>query len=248
MRELDGRVALVTGASRNIGRAIALELAAAGAHVVINGLSARADAEAVAAEIGPSAMVAMADVTDRAAVDAMIAAVRARFGRLDILVNNAAVRGEVPFADLDHATWSRILSICLDGAFHCTQAALPLLKEAGGATVVNIGGLTAHTGAVERTHVVTAKAGLVGMTRALAHELAGFGITVNNVAPGMMETKRGASAGNQQPRHHATQPTLLGRRGQPDEIAAAVRWLAGPGGRFVTGQVIHINGGAYLGG
>lgn len=247
MRELDGRVALVTGASRNIGRAIALELAAAGAHVVINALSARADAEAVAAEIGPCAMVAMADVTNRAAVDAMIAAVRARFGRLDILVNNAAVRGEVPFADLDHATWSRILSICLDGAFHCTQAALPLLKEAGGATVVNIGGLTAHTGAVERTHVVTAKAGLVGMTRALAHELAGFGITVNNVAPGMMDTKRGASAGNQQPRHHATQQTLLGRRGHPDEIAAAVRWLAGPGGRFVTGQVIHINGGAYLG-
>jgi 3-oxoacyl-[acyl-carrier protein] reductase len=248
MRELDGRVALVTGASRNIGRAIALELAAAGAHVVINALSARADAEAVAAEIGPCAMVAMADVTDRAAVDAMIAAVRARFGRLDILVNNAAVRGEVPFADLDHATWSRILSICLDGAFHCTQAALPLLKEAGGATVVNIGGLTAHTGAVERTHVVTAKAGLVGMTRALAHELAGFGITVNNVAPGMMDTKRGVSAGNQQPRHHATQQTLLGRRGHPDEIAAAVRWLAGPGGRFVTGQVIHVNGGAYLGG
>jgi 3-oxoacyl-[acyl-carrier protein] reductase len=248
MRELDGRVALVTGASRNIGRAIALELAAAGAHVVINALSARADAEAVAAEIGPCAMVAMADVTDRAAVDAMIAAVRARFGRLDILVNNAAVRGEVPFAELDHATWSRILSICLDGAFHCTQAALPLLKEAGGATVVNIGGLTAHTGAVERTHVVTAKAGLVGMTRALAHELAGFGITVNNVAPGMMDTKRGVSAGNQQPRHHATQQTLLGRRGHPDEIAAAVRWLAGPGGRFVTGQVIHVNGGAYLGG
>jgi 3-oxoacyl-[acyl-carrier protein] reductase len=248
MRELDGRVALVTGASRNIGRAIALELGAAGAHVVVNALSARADAEAVAAEIGPSAMVAMADVTDRAAVDTMIAAVRARFGRLDILVNNAAVRGEVPFADLDHATWSRILSICLDGAFHCTQAALPLLKEAGGAAVVNIGGLTAHTGAVERTHVVTAKAGLVGMTRALAHELASFAITVNNVAPGMMDTKRGASAGNQQPRHHATQQTLLGRRGHPDEIAAAVRWLAGPGGRFVTGQVIHVNGGSYLGG
>lgn len=247
MSELQGRVALVTGASRNIGRAIALELAAAGAKVAINAVAARGDADALAAQIGPNAMVAMADVTDRAAVDAMIAAVLAKFGRLDILVNNAAVRGEKPFEELDYATWRKVLGICLDGAFHCAQAALPALKASGAGTIVNIGGLTAHTGAMDRAHVVTAKAGLVGLTRALAHDLAAYGITVNNVSPGMMDTVRGPSAGHQQPKHHATHQTLVGRRGQPGEIATTVRWLAGPGGRYVTGQVIHLNGGTYLG-
>jgi 3-oxoacyl-[acyl-carrier protein] reductase len=248
MAELKGRVALVTGAGRNIGRSIALELAAAGASVVVNARANRAEAEAVAAEIGPAAMVAMADVTDRTAVDAMVAATLARFGRLDILVNNAAVRGEKPFETLDYATWRNVLAICLDGAFNCAQASLAALKASGAGTIVNIGGLTAHTGAVDRVHVVTAKAGLVGFTRALAHDLAPHGITVNNVAPGMMDTVRGGSAGHQQPKHHATHQTLLGRRGLPDEIGSTVRWLSGPGGRFVTGQVIHLNGGTYLGG
>lgn len=247
MAELDGRVALVTGAGRNIGRAIALALAEAGASVVVNARANRAEADAVAAEIGPNAMVAMADVTDRAAVDAMVAATLARFGRLDILVNNAAVRGEKPFEQLDYATWRKVLAICLDGAFNCAQSALAALKASGAGAIVNIGGLTAHTGATERAHVVTAKAGLVGLTRALAHDLAPFGITVNNVAPGMMDTVRGASAGHQQPKHHATHATLLGRRGRPDEIGGTVRWLAGPAGRYVTGQVIHLNGGTYLG-
>jgi 3-oxoacyl-[acyl-carrier protein] reductase len=248
MSELQGRVALVTGAGRNIGRAIALALAAGGASVVVNVRANRAEAEAVAAEIGANSMVAVADVTDRAAVDAMVAATLARFGRLDILVNNAAVRGEKPFEQLDFATWRNVMAICLDGAFHCAQAALPALKASGAGAIVNIGGLTAHTGAAERAHVVAAKAGLVGFTRALAHDLAPFGITVNNVSPGMMDTVRGASAGHQQPKHHATHATLLGRRGRPDEIGGAVRWLAGPNGRYVTGQVIHLNGGVYLGG
>ena len=246
--ELKGRVALVTGAARNIGRAIALELAAAGASVVVNARSSSNEVDAVVSEIGEGGMAHLADVTDRPAVDAMIAATLQRFGRLDILVNNAAVRGEKPFESLDYATWRSVLAICLDGAFHCAQAALPALKASGMGSIINIGGLTAHTGASERAHVVTAKAGLVGLTRALAHDLAPFAITVNNVSPGMMDTVRGHSAGNQQPKHHATHQPLVGRRGQPGEIATTVRWLAGPGGRYVTGQVIHLNGGTYLGG
>lgn len=249
MSELKGRVALVTGASRNIGRAMALGLAKAGAQVVVNALNSRAEAETVAAEIGAAqSLVAMADVTDRTAVDAMVKATLDRFGRLDILVNNAAVRGEKPFETLDYATWRKIQAIILDGAFHCTQAALPALKASGQGTIVNIGGLTAHTGGAERAHVITAKAGLVGLTRALAYDLAPHGITVNNVSPGMMDTIRGASTGHQQPKHHTTHAPLVGRRGKPEEIAEAVCWLAGPGGRYVTGQVIHLNGGVYLGG
>ena len=137
--------------------------------------------------------------------------------------------------------------MCVDGAFHCTQAALPLLRASGAGTVINIGGLTAHTGAAKRAHVVTAKAAIVGLTRALAHELAEFGITVNCISPGLIDTVRESSSAKGTPAHHAASRTLVGRLGQPDEIAGAVVWLAGPGGRFTTGQTLHINGGAYLG-
>jgi 3-oxoacyl-[acyl-carrier protein] reductase len=243
------RVALVTGAGRNIGRAIALALAADGATVVVNVRSSRSEAVAVVHDIvaaGGEAIAWLADVTDRAAVDAMFAAVRERHGRLDVLVNNAAVRAESAFEDTDFEDWRQALAVCLDGAFHCTQAALPLLRRSSQASIVNIGGLTAHAGASHRAHVVTAKAGLVGFTRALASELSPQGITVNCVAPGLIETQR--QPGAAPPRHHALHGTLIGRRGLPEEVAAAVRWLAGPEGRFVTGQVVHVNGGAYLGG
>ena len=129
-------------------------------------------------------MLVAADVTQRADVDAMIAAVAKRFGRLDIVVNNAAVRFEAAFADLTYADWRQAQAVCVDGAFHCTQAALPSLRASGAGTVINIGGMTAYTGASMRAHVVTAKAALAGLTRALAHELAAFGITVNCVSPG----------------------------------------------------------------
>jgi 3-oxoacyl-[acyl-carrier protein] reductase len=185
-----------------------------------------------------------ADVADRDAVDAMVARVKQRYGRLDVLVNNAAVREESAFDQMDFDAWRKALAVCLDGAFHCTQAALPLLKASGQASIVNIGGLTAHTGASRRVHVVTAKAGLVGMTRALATELSPQGITVNCVAPGLIDTSRPGG----KPHHHASQRTLVGRAGLPEEVAQAVCWLAGPHGRYVTGQVIHVNGGAYLGG
>jgi 3-oxoacyl-[acyl-carrier protein] reductase len=123
---------------------------------------------------------------------------------------------------------------------------MALLRASPNGCVINIGGLTAHTGASHRVHVVAAKAGLVGMTRALAHELSPAGITVNCLSPGLIATER--QAGAPAPQHHAARATLVGRRGQPAEIGEAVLWLTGPGGRYVTGQVIHLNGGAYLGG
>ncbi|SRR5258706_10965629 len=247
---LKGKVALVTGAGRNIGRAIALALADAGAKVAVNVRVSHAEGQAVVDEIvarGGDGLLVAADVTQRTEVDAMIASISKHFGRLDIVVNNAAIRHDAAFADLPYADWRAAQSVCVDGAFHCTQAALPLLRGSGAGTVINIGGLTAQTGASKRAHVVTAKAALGGLTRALAHELAGFGITVNCVSPGMMDTVRNAASASTTPAHHSVHTTLLGRRGHPDEIASAVVWLAGPGGRFTTGQTLHINGGAYLG-
>jgi len=248
---LEGRVALVTGAGRNIGRAIALALADAGANVAVNVRASRDEGQSVVDEIssrGGEAMLVAADVTQRAEVEAMIAAIAKRFGRLDIVVNNAAVRHEVGFAELSFADWRAAQAVCVDGAFHCTQAALPWLRDSGAAAVINIGGMTAYTGASMRAHVVTAKAALAGFTRALAHELAQFGITVNCVSPGMVDTVRKPSSATAAPKHHADRQPLLGRRGRVEEIASAVVWLAGPGGRYVTGQTLHVNGGAYLGG
>jgi len=154
-------------------------------------------------------MLCAADVTRRDQVDAMISTVHLAYGRLDILVNNAAVRDESAFEQLDYAAWWQAMSVCLDGAVHCTQAALPMLKASDNACIINIGGLTAYTGASRRAHVVTAKAGLVGMTRALAHEFSTSGVMFNCIAPGMMETQRQSVAG--MPHHHATQSTLVGR-------------------------------------
>jgi 3-oxoacyl-[acyl-carrier protein] reductase len=248
---LKGKVALVTGAGRNIGRAIALALADAGAKVAVNVRASRDEGQAVVDEIvarSGDALLVAADVTQRAEVDAMIAAIAKRFGRLDIVINNAAVRHEVAFAELRYADWRAAQAVCVDGAFHCIQAALPLLRDSSAGAVINIGGMTAQTGASKRAHVVTAKAALAGLTRALAHELAELGITVNCVSPGMMDTVRKAASATPLPAHHANHQPLLGRRGHPDEIASAVVWLAGPGGRFITGQTLHMNGGAYLSG
>ena len=242
---LAGRVAVVTGSARNIGRAIALELAGAGAAIVVNARSAAADAEAVAAEIrqaGGKAAVKIADITDPASAQGLIAAAVTAFGRLDILVNNASVRREVDFAELDYREWREILGITLDGAYLCSHAALPHLIAAGSGTIVNIGGLSSHTGASRRAHVIAAKAGLAGLTRALAHDLAPHSITVNCVAPGLIETVRAGK----EPAHHALHQTADGRRGTPQEVAALVAFLCGPGARYITGQTIHANGGAFM--
>jgi 3-oxoacyl-[acyl-carrier protein] reductase len=142
--------------------------------------------------------------------------------------------------------WRRIMTVTLDGAFNCVQAALPALRKADHGRIINIGGMTGHTGAAQRVHVVTAKAGLAGFTRALAHELGPDGITVNCVVPGLIETARGASSGGT-PQHRRVHKSLVTVPGQPDDVAAMVAHLCGPGGRFITGQTIHVNGGAFLG-
>ena len=245
-RELLGRVALVTGSSRNIGRAIALALASGGAAVLVNARRAAQDAEAVAAEIrgaGGQAIAHVADVGDPGSAAALVEAAIAGFGRLDILVNNASVRREVDFANLEYEEWREILATTLDGAFLCSRAALPHLVASDAGTIVNIGGLSSHTGAARRAHVIASKAGLVGLTRALAHDLAPHRITVNCVAPGLIDTSRTGP----EPGHHKSIAAPMGRKGRPEEIANLVRFLCGPGARYITGQTIHANGGIYMG-
>ena len=244
--DLQGRAAIVTGSARNIGRAIARALAGAGAAVVINARSSEAEAEAVAKEIrdaGGKATARIADVGTPEGAAALVGAALDHFGRLDILVNNAAVRREMDFARLDYEEWRAILATILDGAYLCAHAALPHLIAAGGGSIVNIGGLSSYTGAARRAHVIAAKAGLVGLTRALAHDLAPHAITVNCVAPGLIDTARRGP----EPAHHASHATLFGRRGTPEEIAAVVRFLCGPDARYITGQTLHANGGVYMG-
>jgi 3-oxoacyl-[acyl-carrier protein] reductase len=244
-RELAGRVAIVTGSGRNIGRAIALALADGGAAIAVNGRTNRTDVDSVVREIesrGSRALTVMADVTDAAAIDRLIAETVHRFGRIDVLVNNAAPRPEQPFESMSFAEWRSVVGAILDAAFLTAKAALPFLRASGAGSIVNIGGMSAHTGAKHRAHVVAAKAGLVGLTRALAHDLAESKITVNCVVPGLIDTVRA-----QAPQHHQSSRALAARFGEPREVAAMVRFLAGPDARYITGQALHVNGGAYLG-
>jgi 3-oxoacyl-[acyl-carrier protein] reductase len=238
--ELAGKVALVTGAGRNIGRAIALSLASAGAKVAVNTRSNAAEARGVVDEIkalGSDGDAYVADVADPAQVNAMVDAVIKRFGRLDILVLNAALREHVHFDEITFEDWRRVLSTNLDSAFVFTKACLPALKQAADGRIVFFAGVTALLGLKDRAHVAASKHGIVGLTKALAADFAEFGIRVNCISPGQIDTIRVAGS------TPARRDIPLGRKGTPHEIAGMVRSLVGPAGSYMTGQTLHINGG-----
>jgi len=240
--ELAGKVALVTGASRNIGRSIALALAADGAAVGVNTRSSKEDADKVTQEIkkaGGQAETFMADIVDPKAVNAMVDGMVKRFGRLDILVLNASVRKETAFMEMSFDEWRSLLSITLDGSFHCVKACLPHMIKAGGGSIVTLGGMSALSGAKRRVHGSVGKFGLYGMTRALAKELGEHKINVNCVAPGQMNTPRAS----ERSARADVSGVPMGRRVEPDEIASITRFLCGPGGRMISGQLIYVDGG-----
>lgn len=239
------RVALITGAGRNIGRAVALDLAARGADIVVLVRGNRAEAEDVAEEVralGRRAMAGVADVRDEMAVGEVVDRAREELGAITILVNNAAVRSESPFLELSSQEWREVVSVILDGAFVCSQAVLPGMLETGWGRIVNVAGLSGQTGAVNRAHVIASKAGIIGLTKALALEYASSNVTVNAISPGMIETAREGA----EPSHHGERKIPVGRRGRPEEVAALVRYLASEEAAFVTGQTLNINGGLHL--
>jgi len=245
-QELAGRVAVITGAGRSIGRAMALELAAGGCAVVVNVRSNRAEAEGVVKEIegkGGKAMAAIADVTDALAVQAMAQAALKKFGRIDYLVNNAALRQEKKIDEMSFEEWRLITGVILDGAFHCVKACLPSIKKSDAGSIINIGGLTGAMGAPDRAHVVAAKAGIAGFTRALAMELAPHKITVNTIVPGQLANP----ATPYVMPHHPVYRPVLGRAAWPQDTAPLARVLLGPGGRYITGQIVNVSGGTYFG-
>jgi 3-oxoacyl-[acyl-carrier protein] reductase len=241
------KVAVVTGSALNIGRATALALARDGYRIMVTARSSAEDCARTAgmiAEAGGEAAVHLADISDAKQARGLIEAAVARFGRLDALVNNASVRRQTKFSELTVEEWREILGSTLDGAFYCVHAATPHLLAAGGGSIVNLGGMAAHLGAKGRVHAITAKAGMVGMTRALAKELAPT-VTVNCVVPGTIDTVRGFAAGGNAGR--ASLPdNLIARPGRPEEIADMVAYLCSPSARFITGQTIHVNGGAFM--
>jgi 3-oxoacyl-[acyl-carrier protein] reductase len=246
---LAGTAAIVTGSARNIGRVIAHYLAEDGAAIVVNGLGDKPAAQTVADEItaaGGRAVVQMGDVTREADAAALAEACMHAFGRIDFLVCNPAVRRQTPFLQMTLAEWHQVLAVPLDGAFLTARAAAPHMIRGGrGGAIVTIGGVSAYLGTRGRAHVCAAKAGLVGLTHALAMELAEHGIRVNCVAPGAIDTVRGASAGAR-PANMGAHSAPLGRMGRAEEVAAIVRQLCLPDGAYVTGQTIHVNGGVYL--
>ena len=245
-----GRTALVTGSGRNIGRAIALALAAGGANVVVNGHRDKGAVDGVVAEVvagGGQAAGIMADVSSHDEVAAMVRESVARFGSLDIVVSNVGIRKMQPFLDIGIEDWNEVLASNLNPAFYLARNAIPHMRERKWGRIVLISGFDGFWGHVtQRAHNVTSKAGLHGLAKALAREFGPDGITANTVAPGAIDTVRDWSQYKHQPREKIEAEIPLGRFGRVEEVAEACAFLASEGGGFVSGQAIHVNGGHYM--
>jgi len=245
---LAGQVALVTGASRGIGAAIASELARAGAHVVINYRTQAVSADAVVSAIvarGGSAEARAFDVVSGGEVESAVDGLVSRHGKIDILVNNAGVTADSLIVRTNDEQWHRILDVNLKGVFNCTKAVARRMMRARFGRIINISSVVGFMGNTGQAAYAAAKAGIVGFTRATARELAGRGITANVVAPGFVVTDMTEGL------DEATRDVYLAliplrRLGTGEDVAAAVSFLAGPGASYITGQVIHVNGGLYV--
>ena len=247
MGKLDGKVALVTGSGRNIGRATVLKLAREGANIVVNARSNEQEANSVAREVqdlGVKAISVIADVGKKNEVEAMAQKALNEFGRVDILINNAAIRPHKPFLEVSDDDWERVRNVVLDGAFYLTRALIgEMVKNKYGRVLFFCGDGSISARGTGRAHLSAAKMGLIGMARGLATEFAPHNIRVNVVSPGSIDTRRDNPEwyGGHVP-NAAGIP--LGRQGHVDEIAATCLFLVGDDGGFITGQTIHVNGGA----
>ncbi len=243
--ELRSQVAIITGGARGIGRATTIELANAGARVLINYQRSAGAAEALAAEIvaaGGDAFAYQADVADEQAVTGMVQAVLDRWGKIDILVNNAGITADAPLARLRPEQWQHVIETDLTSVFLCCRAVIPAMQRAGYGRIVSVSSLAALAGNVGQTNYAAAKAGIIGLSRSLAREVARDGITVNVVAPGYIETDMVETV-PEALRAWALQAIAIGRFGRPEEVSAAIRFLVSPRASYITGHVLTIDGG-----
>jgi 3-oxoacyl-[acyl-carrier protein] reductase len=242
------KIALVTGASRGIGRGIALEMAREGADVIVNYSSSKTKANEVVRSIealGRRAIAAEADVSNPQEVAAMRRLVLTEFGSVDILVNNAGIHHHLKSWEIDLTEWKRVLAVNLDGVFQCTNAFNPEMRAKKWGRIVNISSIDALRGTDHEAHYGSSKAALLGLTKSLALELAPYNITVNAIAPGLIETDMTAWATGEQGRL-ALEKIPLGRIGQPADVGRVAVFLASDMADFITGQTIHVNGGEAM--